>query len=177
MATPPRFLPTALPVALPIARHAPRVEPPPLPGQRDLNQLGTGADYRSHRGAGLGDTIQGAPLDSWVDVVSTWVLRSMYRTTHDVEGNPAQVGDWYVEFLDGSLVVYHNTSNDVWVDFFNSSSKGQFIYYRCKEIHRDYETLRGPQRTVSNKHRFLRDVLPGRSGPRLPRYSPNGPRR
>ena len=156
---PPRFIPTALP----IARRLPepkRVEPPPLPGQRNLDRLGTGADYRSHRLTGITE-VQGAPVNAWVDVVSTWVLRSRFDMQ---EG--ASTGDWMVEFLDGSLVVYRNTTPDVWGDFFNSPSKGLFIHYRCAVVGRAYDTLRGPQRVVTDKHRKLRDVLRNEGRPR-----------
>lgn len=163
----PRFIPTALPIAARLP-DLPRAQPPPLPGSRDLDRLGTGADYRSHRLTGM-DQLQGAPLDSWVDVVSTWVYRSMFKAPQGgQDGQSPSSGDWYVEFLDGSLVVYHGTPFDVWRDFFNSSSKGQFIYYRCKETHRPYETLRGPQRAVSAKHRKIRDVT-RHEGSRAPR--------
>ena len=92
----------------------------------------------------------------------------MFRADQAKDGQPPSAGDWYVEFLDGSLVVYHGTPFDVWRDFFNSMSKGVFIHQRCTLTHRAYETLRGPQRKVTARHRKVRDVT-RHEGSRAPR--------
>ncbi len=151
----------ALPPPLPARRV---LRPPPLPSSRNLDQAQAAPEdnFRSNRTTGdLGDDIRGAPMGGeWVSVTSTWVLRSSFKRHPELpNGQPSMKGDWFVEFLDGSLVVYRMTGVDVWGDFFNSSSKGQFIYYRCKETHREYELLRGPSRKVTAKHRKIRDVV------------------
>lgn len=148
---------------------APRVAPPPLPSQRNLDQLGTGADFRSHRltGGFESDAPTLAPVNAWVDVVSTWVLRARFDPHPDLpNGQKSQTGDWKVEFLDGSLVAFRMTPAADWIDFFQSSSKGSYIYHKCKLAGRAYDTLRGPQRKVSAKHRFLRDVTRNEGRPR-----------
>lgn len=147
---PPRLIPTALPIAVRLP-DPPRVQPPPLPGARDLNRFDQGDPRR--RGRLGADDNEAAPLNAWVTKVSTWVLRSRFDLA-----DGATAGDWYVEFLDGSLVVYHNTPTDVWRDFYASMSWGQFIHYRCAAVGRAYEELRGPQRHVTQRHRKMRDV-------------------
>lgn len=138
-------------------RKRPLGSPPPTPRERDLNRFGTGARFRSHRLTWLqGD--HGAPLNDWVDMVSTWVLRSRYDSDLYLFGDEG-TGDWTVEFLDGATVVYHDTPASVWSEFFSSSSKGMFIYYRCKEEGRPYDLLREGSRKVTAKQKRIRDVL------------------
>ncbi len=146
----------------------PKAAPPPLPAQRDLDRLGTGAEFTSHRltGGFENDAIL-APVNAWVDVVSTWVLRARFDPHPDLpDGRKSQLGDWKVEFLDGSLVNYDMTPAADWVDFFQSSSKGHYILERCKNANRPYTLLRGPQRKVSAKQRFIRDVTRNEGRPR-----------
>lgn len=149
-----------------------RKEPPPLPRTRvpplrgiqrdiDLNRLGTGANFRSHRLTWLNaprGAMSGAPLNEWVDVVSTWVLRSRFDPGFALFGDSG-TGDWQVEFLNGAEVIYHDTPVTIWTEFFNSSSKGMFIYYRCKEEGRAYELIQEGYREVTAKQRKIRDAI------------------
>lgn len=158
-------------------REFPRREPPPLPNRGppplpktrkapvtalgrdvDLNRLGTGAKFRSNRLTPWVTPDVAAPLNEWVDVVSTWVLRSRYDSYVYLFGDEG-LGDWTVEFLDGATVVYHDTPAKIWDEFFTSSSKGMFIYYRCKEEGRPYELIREGTRTVTAKQRFIREAI------------------
>lgn len=146
------------PPPLPGTRKKPLGTPPPSPRERDLNRLNTGARFRSHRLTWLTQGDSGAPLNDWVDMVSTWVLRSRYDPDTFLFGDEG-TGDWTVEFLNGAEVVYHDTPAKIWSEFFASSSKGMFIYYRCKEEGRPYDLLREGSRTVTAKQKRIRDVL------------------
>lgn len=145
-------------VAAPTGPFKKRTGPPPLPGQRNalhnLDYLGTGARFQSGRNIQFGPRT-GAPVGEWIDVVSTWVL----RTRFDPYPN-STAGDWRVEFLDGFACNYPNTPGSVFTDFFNSSSKGAFIYYRCKVNKRFYIEEKDAFRKPDQKQLFLRDVSP-----------------
>lgn len=144
---------------MPGTRKRPGGGPPPIPSSHvNLDRLGTGARFKSNRLTWLTSGSEtAAPLGDWVDMVSTWVLRSKYDSYVYLFGDQG-LGDWTVEFLNGAEVVYHDTPASIWNEFFNSSSKGMFIYYRCKEEGRPYELIREGTRTVTAKQKKIRDA-------------------
>lgn len=146
--------------------QAPRVAPPPLPSSRNLDQLNTGDPHRRGRLANLDGDVP-APVGEWVSKVSTRVLRSMFEPNPDLPDNrQSKTGKWHVEFLDGTYGYYPQTDVQTWVEFYNSGSWGQFIHYRCKLVGREFVKLRGPQRKVTARQRFIRDVTRNEGRPR-----------
>lgn len=143
-----------LPKPPPIRR--PGRTPPPLPSERANLGPVFESPFRSDRER-YGEIDLAAPLNEWVDVVSTWVNRARFEPYVYLVDPWAEdvAGDWYVEFDDLALVVYPDTPITVWEEFVNSSSKGMFIHYRCKEEGRSYTLLRAGSRTVTPGHREI----------------------
>ncbi len=93
-----------------------------------------------------------APLDAWIDCVSTWVER--YR----FEPYPAGThGEMVIEFLDGAVCSYPNTPNADFFDLHNSSSKGMWVYYQCKLKDRPYKEVRKAFKTVTAAKKAARE--------------------
>ena len=96
--------------------------------------------------------------NAWFDIESTWVERAYFHVGVTDQGDLANSGDWYVEFLNGAIVVYPNTRTNTFRDFLQSASHGVHLYEVYARNKRDYILLREPTREVSQEQRDRRDV-------------------
>jgi len=83
----------------------------------------------------------------WVSTNSTWVDRMRFDPEYDLDGNKTGRGIITIEFIDLSMFEYPDRSAADWMDLFESSSKGRFVYYAAsgwayKQLRK--ASLRGP---------------------------------
>lgn len=127
--------------------------PPPLPWERpDDVSFDPNATIRSDRDIGR---IGGYTYGVWVSANSTNVNRFRYDPYRDLKGNLTGSGIITIEFLDLSMYEYPDRPGLDYLDLFQSSSKGRFVYY---EVRRDWKfiKLRGSQRKVTATMRAAR---------------------
>jgi hypothetical protein len=108
-----------------------------------------------------------APVNTWIDVMSTWLSRVRFSWAPVRGGPPTQptkdpkqrTGYLQVEFLSGATVEYTNPQPySVFDDLINSSSKGYFLHHAQSHLYtQPYTLLSPPIRKVTAEMRKLRE--------------------
>jgi hypothetical protein len=142
-----------LPMALPIARHAVLPEagfaqeytPNGLPIANQLPEVTDYGTYTPSPDAGDPEQIlrwtnpeMAALVGHWIPMQSSWIMAirfDPYPSQRD--GN----GDMSVEYTDGFVALFQNTTSRDFLDFYHSPSHGKWMYSWSRKS--DYTTVRG----------------------------------
>lgn len=148
--TPTHRLPVALPVALPIAQHAalPIAQHAPpmaggLPVAQGLPDVGS-YGYFDPNAPGTAEAIRytnplfGGPINQWSRVQSTWLRAVRF----DPYPNSDR-GDLSIEFNDGFVGLWENTSTHDYFQVWHAPSKGKWLHRWSRKS--DYRPVRGQQ--------------------------------
>lgn len=111
-----------------------RAVPPPLPS-RSRDAYATPSQFDPNRGRISTRDVQrasGQTYSVWVSVNSTNVNRMKYEPDRDSEGNQKAQGTIWIEFLSGATYAYPNRPLADWIDLFESSSKGRFVFWEVR---------------------------------------------